>query len=64
MSTGWRGRRTGLVINDAHVTKDAGGYDNMESFWECALHGESAGKQTKLDAENVIAQTSATLTND
>lgn len=35
----WKGRRTGLMIDDAQVTKDVDGLDNIESFWESACLG-------------------------
>ncbi|CAM9703837.1 unnamed protein product, partial [Laminaria digitata] len=39
----WRGRRTGLMIDDTQVSKDVDGLDNIDSFWDSArLEGPSS----------------------
>lgn len=35
----WRGRRTGLMIDDTQVSKDPDGLDNIDSFWDNARLG-------------------------
>lgn len=36
----WRGRRTGLLIDDRKVTKNESGRDNIDSFWDNAYLGD------------------------
>ena len=38
----WRGRRTGLMIDDTQVSKDLDGLDNIDSFWDSARLGACA----------------------
>lgn len=43
MAQTWRGRRTGLVIDDTQVSKDLDGLDNIDSFWDSARLGRVGG---------------------